>query len=98
MDETMTLPALLEESIPMEVFGAEVRAWAKRISVEPCAITFRPMKRKWASCSRKGNLSFDMALLRQPGAFPAQSNCATLEGAQSWANVPGAGEGVLGRN
>jgi len=26
----------------------------------------RPMKRKWASCSSKGNLTFDIELLRQP--------------------------------
>lgn len=33
--------------------------------VTPISITFRPMKRKWASCSSKRNLTFDTELLRQ---------------------------------
>jgi len=69
MDEFCTLPAPLENSIPLEVFKSEVAAWAKRIGVEPHSIVVRPMKRKWASCSSKGNLSFDIALLRQPAEF-----------------------------
>jgi predicted metal-dependent hydrolase len=63
------LPPLLEESIPVEVFKSEVRAWAQRIGVEPQTITVRPMKRKWASCSSKGNLTFDTDLLQQPAEF-----------------------------
>ena len=63
------LPPPLEESIPEEVFKSEVRAWARRMSVEPQVITLRPMKRKWASCSSKGNLTFDTDLLRQPAEF-----------------------------
>jgi predicted metal-dependent hydrolase len=63
------LPPPLEESIPIEVFKSEVRAWAERIGVEPQTITVRPMKRKWASCSSKGNLTFDTDLLRQPAEF-----------------------------
>jgi predicted metal-dependent hydrolase len=59
----------LEESIPEEIFKAEVRAWAERIGVEPKSITLRPMKRKWGSCSSKGNLSFDKGLLYQPADF-----------------------------
>jgi predicted metal-dependent hydrolase len=59
----------LEESIPEEIFKAEVRAWAERIGVEPKTITLRPMKRKWGSCSSKGNLSFDKGLLYQPADF-----------------------------
>jgi predicted metal-dependent hydrolase len=49
----------LEESVPEEIFKAEVRSWASSIGVEPHTITLRPMKRKWASCSSKGNLTFD---------------------------------------
>ncbi len=63
------LPPSLEESVPGEVFRAEVRAWAEKIGVEPKSVTLRPMKRKWASCSSKGNLSFDVELLKQPAAF-----------------------------
>jgi hypothetical protein len=60
---------LLEESVPAELFKAEVRAWATRIGAEPVAVTLRPMKRKWASCSSKGRLTFDTDLLREPAAF-----------------------------
>jgi hypothetical protein len=67
------LPSPLEESIPEEVFKSEVRAWAGRIGVEPQVISLRPMKRKWASCSSKGNLTFDTDLLRQPAAFRRQA-------------------------
>ncbi|HLE72853.1 MAG TPA: M48 family metallopeptidase [Anaerolineales bacterium] len=62
-------PPPLEDSIPVEVFKSEVRAWAERIGVEPQSIIVRPMKRKWASCSSKGNLTFDTDLLRQPAEF-----------------------------
>ncbi len=62
----------LEEIVPVEVFLAEVRAWAKRIGVEPCEIHIRPMKRKWASCSRRGRLTFDTDLLRQPAEKRAE--------------------------
>jgi predicted metal-dependent hydrolase len=67
--EKDTLPPSLEYSIPEEIFKSEVRAWAERIGVQPKTITLRPMKRKWASCSSKGNLSFDTDLLRQPADF-----------------------------
>ncbi len=63
------LPLSLEVSIPEEIFRSEVRAWAERIGVEPRTITLRPMKRKWSSCSTKGNLSFDTDLLRQTAEF-----------------------------
>lgn len=59
----------LEESVPADLFKAEVQAWAKQIGVEPKEIHIRPMKRKWASCSSKGRLTFDDDLLRQPAAF-----------------------------
>jgi predicted metal-dependent hydrolase len=68
-EDKSTLPPPLEESVPLEVFKAEVVAWARRIGVEPKAVAIRPMKRKWASCSSKGNLTFDTALLRQPAEF-----------------------------
>lgn len=60
---------LLEEAVPADLFKAEVRAWARRIGVEPTAITLRPMSRKWASCSAAGRLTFDTDLLREPPAF-----------------------------
>jgi predicted metal-dependent hydrolase len=69
MVENSTLQPPLEESVPGEIFKAEVAAMAERIGVEPHSINLRPMKRKWASCSSKGNLSFDIDLLTKPAAF-----------------------------
>lgn len=69
IDEKNGLPPSLEESIPAELFKAEVRAMAARMEVEPQSITLRPMKRKWASCSSKGNLTFDLILLHQTALF-----------------------------
>ncbi|MGQ9694957.1 MAG: M48 metallopeptidase family protein [Thermodesulfobacteriota bacterium] len=57
------------KTVPVEVFNVEVRAWARRIGVEPTEIRIRPMRRKWASCSFKGRLTFDTELLHQPAAF-----------------------------
>jgi predicted metal-dependent hydrolase len=62
----------LEDIVPVEVFKAEVRAWAKRIGVQPREIHVRPMKRKWASCSSNGRVTFDRDLLRQPAQFRAE--------------------------
>ncbi|MDN5292778.1 MAG: hypothetical protein PWQ91_1504 [Eubacteriales bacterium] len=64
--------APLEEMVPVEVFKAEVLAWAQRIGVTPKEIHVRPMKRKWASCSSAGRLTFDADLLRQPAEFRAE--------------------------
>lgn len=55
--------------MPADLFKAEVRAWARRIGVEPTSITIRPMRRKWASCSSQGRLTFSLDLLRQPASF-----------------------------
>ena len=59
----------LESSVPKEIFKSEVRSWAEKIGVEFNSITIRPMTTKWASCSSKGNLTFDSDLLEQPAAF-----------------------------
>jgi len=50
-------------------FRARVHDWAARIGVQPIEIRLRPMQRKWASCSSRGRLTFDTALLRRDGAF-----------------------------
>lgn len=65
--------APLEELLPVDVFMAEVAAWARRIGVEPGEVRIQPMKRKWASCSSRGRLTFDVDLLRQPAAFRAEA-------------------------
>jgi predicted metal-dependent hydrolase len=59
----------LEEAVPFDLFKAEVQAWAQRLGVTPREIHLRPMKRKWASCSSRGRLTFNTELLRQPAAF-----------------------------
>ncbi len=64
---------LLEEAVPAAIFKTEVAAWARRIGVDPKEIRLRPMKRKWASCSSDGRVTFDSALLHQPGAFRAKA-------------------------
>lgn len=69
---TPAIPPPLEETIPREVVKAEVRAWARRIGVEPKEVQFRRMTRKWASCSSQGRLTFDRDLLHQPAAFRAE--------------------------
>ena len=63
------LPPTLEATIPNDVLKAEVRFWAERIGVEFHTITIRKMKKKWASCSSKGNLTFNTDLLFQPAEF-----------------------------
>jgi predicted metal-dependent hydrolase len=65
--------APLEAMVPLDLFKAEVKAWARRIGVEPTEIHVRPMRHKWASCSSKGRVTFDTELLHQPAGFRAQA-------------------------
>ncbi len=52
--------------ITPENFKQDVRTWAEEIGVEAKEIHLRKMKRKWASCSSKGRLTFDITLLSEP--------------------------------
>jgi predicted metal-dependent hydrolase len=52
--------------ITSEEFKQAVRTWAKEIDVEPKEIHIRKMKRKWASCSSIGRLTFDPSLFKEP--------------------------------
>ena len=52
--------------VSREEFKQEVRDWAIVVRVEPKEIHIRQMKRKWASCSSKGRLTFDVSLLEEP--------------------------------
>ena len=63
-----------QDRISRDLLIAEARAWARRIGVEDRIreIHVRPMKRKWASCSSKGRLTFDTELLSQPARFRAE--------------------------
>lgn len=47
-------------------FKQEVKAWAEEIGVEPKDVHMRSMRRKLASCSSKGRLTFDASLLEAP--------------------------------
>jgi len=60
---------VLPEPISVHAFKNEVRVWAQRIGVEPAEVHLRPMRRKWASCSSRGRLTFDTALLAQDSVF-----------------------------
>ena len=62
----------LEEQVPADLFKAEVTAWARRIGVEPKQLHLRSMKRKWASCSTAGRLTFNTDRLKQSAAFRAE--------------------------
>jgi len=60
---------LTDDLVRREIFKAEVRRWAQRIGVEVKEIHLRPMRRKWASASRRGRLTFNVELLHQPLPF-----------------------------
>lgn len=47
-------------------FKADVLAWAKEVGVQPREVHVRKMKRRWASCSSRGRLTFDLGLLTEP--------------------------------
>lgn len=69
MGKAITEWVSLEEAVPVDIFKSEVLIWAKRIGVTPKEIHIRPMKRKWASCSSSGRLTFNTELLKQPAEF-----------------------------
>jgi predicted metal-dependent hydrolase len=50
-------------------FRALVAHWAERIRVKPRQLRLQAMRRKWASCSTTGTVSFSLDLLAQPAQF-----------------------------
>ncbi len=44
-------------------FKLDVLAWAQEVGVEPTEVHIRRMKRKLASCSSRGRVTFDVSLL-----------------------------------
>lgn len=46
-----------------EEFKARVLEWAGKLDVRVRSLAIRPMRKKWASCSTTGNLSFNTELL-----------------------------------
>lgn len=53
-------------NITPEEFKQDVWTWAEEVGVEPKEIHVRELKTKWASCSSRGRLTFDSAILRAP--------------------------------
>ena len=47
-------------------FKRSVYVWAETCGVNVKEIHLRRMKTKWASCSSRGRLTFDRAILRRP--------------------------------
>jgi len=62
----------LEDSVPVDILRAEVDAWAGRLGVSAREVHIRAMKRKWASCSSQGRITFDSGLLRLPARKRAE--------------------------
>lgn len=46
-----------------EEFKARVIEWAGKLDVRVRALSVRPMRNKWASCSTAGNVNFNVELL-----------------------------------
>ena len=59
----------LEQSVPRDIFRAEVEAWIRRMKVRPREVHIRPMTHKWGSCSTSGRVTFNADVLGQPAAF-----------------------------
>lgn len=50
-------------------FKAQVTQWAERIRVQPRQLRLQRMRRKWASCSTLGTVSFSTEVLTQSSDF-----------------------------
>ncbi len=59
--------------ITVKDFKQEVNDWVKAVGIRPKEIHVRTMKRKWASCSSKGRLTFSSDLLKQPKGVRANA-------------------------
>lgn len=52
-----------------EQFKSDIRRVAAEMKVAPKEIHIRSMKKKWASCSKNGRLTFSDNLLQKPAKF-----------------------------
>lgn len=59
--------------ITKEEFIERVEKWSTKIGVNYREIHFRHMKRKWASCSTRGRLTFDPDILNESLEFQDKS-------------------------
>jgi len=51
------------------VFKERVNAWAVKVRVKPKQVRLQAMKRKWASCSLEGRVTFSLDLLEEASSF-----------------------------
>lgn len=51
------------QEVQKQAFKARVRHWADKLEVKVIWLGVRPMRNKWASCSTKGHLNFNVELL-----------------------------------
>ena len=65
----MTVVLHRRRTIARERFRREVDDWARRIAVTPARVQIQPLRRKWASCSPAGRLTFSADLLAAPASF-----------------------------
>jgi predicted metal-dependent hydrolase len=63
------MPAHNGTGIMPAAFKAQVTQWAERIRVHPRQLRLQPMRRKWASCSTLGTVSFSTDILGQSLEF-----------------------------
>ena len=63
---------MMEKTEEASEFKTEVKKLADKIGVEVKEIHLRKMRRKWASCSSKGRLTFDTSLLKKPARMRAE--------------------------
>ncbi len=52
-----------------DALKARAQAWAQRIGVRPKRLQVQAMRRKWASCSTVGTVTFSTDLLDEPEEF-----------------------------
>lgn len=50
-------------------FKERVHAWAAKVRVKPKQVRLQAMKRKWASCSTEGWVTFSLDLLEESASF-----------------------------
>jgi predicted metal-dependent hydrolase len=65
----MMKPRRKKDAAASQPFKEKVHSWASKVRVKPGQVRVQRMKRKWASCSTKGWVTFSEELLREPKPF-----------------------------
>lgn len=52
-----------------KILRSRVEYWARKLKVQPVQVRIQMMRRKWASCSQKGWISFNRALVKESQSF-----------------------------